>query len=34
VVGIVVIGIFPQPFIAIAQKLIEPIVSLGALAPK
>jgi len=34
VVGVIVIGIFPQPFIALAQKLIEPIVSLGALAPK
>src|SRR5215216_4015105 len=33
-VGILVIGIYPQPFIRLAQDLIEPIVSLGAVAPK
>jgi hypothetical protein len=34
VIGILFIGIYPQPLIALAQKLIEPIVSLGALAAK
>ena len=34
VVGIIFIGIYPQPFIQIAQELIGPIVSLGAVTPK
>jgi NADH-quinone oxidoreductase subunit N len=34
VIGIIVIGVFPQPFISLAQKMIEPIASLGAIAPK
>jgi NADH-quinone oxidoreductase subunit N len=33
-VGIMLIGIYPQPFIQIAQDLIEPIISLGAVTPK
>jgi NADH-quinone oxidoreductase subunit N len=33
-VGIVVIGIYPQPFISIAQKLIMPLAALGAVALK
>jgi hypothetical protein len=27
-------GVFPQPFISLAQKMMEPIASLGAIAPK
>jgi NADH-quinone oxidoreductase subunit N len=34
VIGIIVIGIYPQPFIALAQELIGPIASIGAVAPK
>ena len=34
VIGIIVIGIYPQPFIRLAQELIGPIASLGAVAPK
>src|SRR5689334_1043318 len=34
VIGVIVIGIYPQPFIQITQELIGPIVSLGAVAPK
>jgi len=33
-VGIVVIGVYPQPFISIAQKLITPLAALGAVALK
>ena len=33
-IGIIVIGIYPQPFIQLAQDLIEPLVSIGAVAPK
>jgi K+-transporting ATPase c subunit len=29
-IGIVVIGIYPQPFIAIAQKLFPPITNTGS----
>jgi NADH-quinone oxidoreductase subunit N len=32
--GIVVLGIYPQPFISIAQKLITPLAALGAVALK
>jgi NADH-quinone oxidoreductase subunit N len=34
VVGVIVTGIFPQPFISVAQKLIEPLVALGQIALK
>jgi NADH-quinone oxidoreductase subunit N len=34
VIGVIVIGVFPQPFISLAQKMMEPIASLGAIAPK
>src|SRR5689334_8936845 len=34
VIGVIVIGVFPQPFISLTQKMIEPIASLGAIAPK
>ena len=34
VIGIIVIGIYPQPFIQLAQDLISPIASLGAFAAK
>jgi NADH-quinone oxidoreductase subunit N len=34
VIGIIIIGIYPQPFIALAQELIGPIAALGALATK
>jgi NADH:ubiquinone oxidoreductase subunit 2 (subunit N) len=33
-IGIIWIGIYPQPFIQLAQDLIGPIASLGAVAPK
>lgn len=33
-VGILVVGIYPQPFISIAQKLIMPLAALGAVALK
>jgi NADH:ubiquinone oxidoreductase subunit 2 (subunit N) len=33
-IGIIVVGIYPQPFIKLAQELIGPIVSFGAIAPK
>ena len=33
-VGIVVLGVYPQPFISIAQKLITPLAALGAVALK
>jgi NADH-quinone oxidoreductase subunit N len=33
-IGIIVIGIYPQPFIQLAQDLIEPFISLGAISPK
>ena len=34
VIGVIVIGVFPQPFISLTQKMIEPIASLGAIAQK
>jgi len=34
VVGIIVIGIYPQPLISLAQELMGPIASLGAFTPK
>ena len=34
VIGIIIIGIYPQPFIRLAQELIGPIASLGAVATK
>jgi NADH-quinone oxidoreductase subunit N len=34
VVGVIAVGIYPQPFIALAQNLIGSIASLSALAPK
>jgi NADH-quinone oxidoreductase subunit N len=34
VIGIIVVGIYPQPFIELTQQLIGPIASLGAVAPK
>jgi NADH-quinone oxidoreductase subunit N len=34
VIGVIVIGVFPQPFIRIAQDLIGPIASLGAITTK
>jgi len=34
VIGIIVIGIYPQPFIKLTQDLIGPIASLGAVATK
>ena len=34
VVGIIFIGIYPQPFIWLAQELIGPIASIGAATPK
>lgn len=33
-IGIIVIGVYPQPFIELAQKLIAPIVSLGVVTLK
>jgi NADH-quinone oxidoreductase subunit N len=33
-VGVIVVGVYPQPFIALAQELIGPLVSFGAIAPK
>ncbi|HLA09042.1 MAG TPA: NADH-quinone oxidoreductase subunit N [Pyrinomonadaceae bacterium] len=32
VVGIILVGVFPQPFISIAEKLIEPLSAIGAIA--
>jgi len=34
VIGIIVIGIYPQPLISLAQELMAPIASLGAFTPK
>lgn len=34
VVGVLVVGVYPQPFISLAQDLIASIASLGILAPK
>ena len=34
VIGVIVVGIYPQPFIQLTQQLIGPIASLGAVAPK
>jgi len=34
VVGIIIIGIFPQPFINIAQKLLSPLATLGSISLK
>jgi NADH-quinone oxidoreductase subunit N len=34
VIGIIVIGIYPQPFLQLAQELIGPITSIGAVTPK
>ena len=34
VIGIIVIGVYPQPFIQLAQELIGPIASIGAVTPK
>ena len=34
VIGVIVVGIYPQPFIQLAQDLIGPIASLGAVAPQ
>ncbi|MGH9882885.1 MAG: hypothetical protein ACRD6N_15715, partial [Pyrinomonadaceae bacterium] len=33
-VGIIVLGVFPQPFISVAQKLIAPLAALGPVAVK
>jgi NADH-quinone oxidoreductase subunit N len=34
VIGVIVTGVFPQPFISVAQKLIEPLVAVGQIALK
>ncbi|HJP91174.1 MAG TPA: NADH-quinone oxidoreductase subunit N [Pyrinomonadaceae bacterium] len=34
VIGVIIVGIYPQPFIQLAQELIGPIASLGAVAAK
>ncbi len=34
VIGVIIIGIYPQPFIALAQKLIAPLAGLGSVAFK
>jgi NADH-quinone oxidoreductase subunit N len=34
VIGVIVVGIYPQPFIALAQDLIGSVASFGAVAPK
>jgi NADH:ubiquinone oxidoreductase subunit 2 (subunit N) len=34
VIGVIVTGVFPQPFISVAQKLIEPLVTVGQIALK
>jgi NADH-quinone oxidoreductase subunit N len=33
-VGIIFIGVFPQPFISLAEKLIGPLATVGAMAHK
>jgi len=34
VVGVIVVGVYPQPFISLAKDLIASVASLGVLAPK